>query len=89
MSHHRRQFPSVRAVSGIPTITAAAPAATAENDGATRANASCDDRTDYIKRRNSYGCNGHGTDVYKSRSTGWDSSEKTKTRYSTERSLTC
>jgi|GEM_PF-6837636 len=39
--------------------------------------------------RSMYYCNGHETDVYKGRATGWDSTEETKTRYSDQVSRTC
>lgn len=44
---------------------------------------------DVLEVESQYYCNGHGTDVYKTRATGWDSTEETKTRYSSEVSRTC
>ena len=36
-----------------------------------------------------YNCNGHGTDNYKTRATGYDDNEDNRTEYSGESQLTC
>jgi len=42
-----------------------------------------------LLKATSYYCNGHGTDLYKTRGTGWDNQEETRTEYSAQKSLTC